>query len=128
MEPECKTVICIEFIYAEECPYCPTVKQMLLDLLESEAVNDFIIIEEIDINSAIGKERAFKYKLKGVPAIALNGKLKFQGVPHPTLLLGEVKRLIRESQNPKPLKPQKSQPIIPPDVSDKSDNDMFFYT
>jgi len=128
MEPESQIIICIEFIYSEECPYCPLVKNMLLELLDSKIVGDHLIIEEIDINSSIGKERALKYNLKGVPAIALNGKLKFQGVPSPTLLFGEVNKLVSGSKSLKPPVQQKSHCLNPPDISKKSDTDLSFYT
>lgn len=119
----------IEFFYAKDCPYCPSVKKMLLELLESDT-GKYVIIEEIDINSQIGKDRLKNYNLKGVPSLAINGTLKFAGVPHPILFLNEVKRQIEKQQQS-----QKSQSTIPQppflrpsEVPKNDESELSFYT
>jgi len=69
-------------VYIEEfmspgCVGCPQVKQMLKAL--SEELSGEITIEEVDIT--VDTTRAAQYGIMSVPAIAINGELKFMGVP-----------------------------------------------
>lgn len=69
-------------VYVEEfmspgCVGCPAVKEMLESL--SEELNGEITVEEVDIT--IDTTRAAQYGIMSVPAIAINGELKFMGVP-----------------------------------------------
>ena len=69
-------------IYLEEflspgCVGCPAVKEMLKSL--SEELTGKITIEEVDIT--VDTTRAAQYGIMSVPAIAINGELKFMGVP-----------------------------------------------
>ena len=69
-------------IYVEEfmspgCVGCPAVKQMLKEL--SEELKGEITVEEVDIT--VDTTRASQYGIMSVPAIAINGELKFMGVP-----------------------------------------------
>ena len=69
-------------VYVEEfmspgCVGCPAVKEMLKIL--SEELNGEMIIEEVDIT--VDTTRAAQYGIMSVPAIAVNGVLKFMGVP-----------------------------------------------
>lgn len=72
----------MEEVYVEEfmspgCVGCPAVKEML-----EELSNDFegkLIVEEVDIT--VDTTRATQYGIMSVPALAINGILKFVGVP-----------------------------------------------
>jgi len=69
-------------VYVEEfmspgCVGCPAAKQMLKEL--SEELKGEITIEEVDIT--VDTTRAAQYGIMSVPAIAINGELKFMGVP-----------------------------------------------
>ncbi len=69
-------------IYIEEfmspgCVGCPAVKQMLEELVKE--LDGEITIEEVDIS--VDSARAIQYGVMSVPAIAINGILKFIGVP-----------------------------------------------
>jgi thioredoxin 1 len=69
-------------IYIEEfmspgCVGCPQVKEMLKIL--SEELDGDITVEEVDIT--VDTARAAQYGVMSVPAIAINGDLKFIGVP-----------------------------------------------
>lgn len=69
-------------IYVEEfsspgCVGCPEVREMLKEL--SAELEGEIEIEEVDIT--VDTSRAAQYGIMSVPAIALNGVLKFIGVP-----------------------------------------------
>ncbi len=58
------------------CANCPAVKKMLKELSD-ELVSD-ITIEEVDIT--VDPTRAAQYGVMSVPAVAINGILKFAGV------------------------------------------------
>ena len=69
-------------VYLEEfmspgCVGCPAVKEMLKSL--SEELSGEITVEEVDIT--VDTTRAAQYGIMSVPAIAINGVLKFMGVP-----------------------------------------------
>ncbi len=67
----------IEDFMSPGCVGCPAVKEMLKSL--SEELNGEITIEEVDIT--VDTARAAQYGIMSVPAIAINGELKFMGVP-----------------------------------------------
>ena len=69
-------------VYVEEfmspgCVGCPVVKEMLKNL--SEELSGEVTVEEVDIT--VDTTRASQYGVMSVPAIAINGELKFMGVP-----------------------------------------------
>lgn len=83
----------MEEVYVEEfmspgCVGCPAVKQMLEEL--SQEFGDTLIVEEVDIT--VDTTRAAQYGIMSVPAVAVNGILKFMGVP----VKEELKRAILE--------------------------------
>ena len=72
----------MEEVYVEEfmspgCVGCPAVKAMLEGL--SVEFKDKLIVEEVDIT--VDTSRATQYGIMSVPALAINGILKFVGVP-----------------------------------------------
>jgi len=103
METESKPLINIEFFYSKECLYYPHVLETLQELIESD-LGFYLIIEVIDVNSPAGKKHAKHYELKAVPSIAIEGNLKFMGVPHPTLLSNEIRKLLNNYESLKTLK------------------------
>jgi thioredoxin 1 len=83
-------------VYIEEfmspgCVGCPAVKAMLEEL--SAEFEEKLIIEEVDIT--VDTTRAAQYGIMSVPAIAINGILKFVDVPRKE----ELKKAIREEIN-----------------------------
>ena len=66
----------IEMFTSPGCANCPAVKKMLKELSD-ELVGD-ITIEEVDIT--VDPTRAAQYGVMSVPAVAINGILKFAGV------------------------------------------------
>jgi small redox-active disulfide protein 1 len=71
-----------EEVYVEEfmspgCVGCPAVKEMLEEL--SNEFEGKLIVEEVDIS--VDTARAAQYGIMSVPAVAINGILKFVGVP-----------------------------------------------
>ena len=67
----------IEDFMSPGCIGCPAVKEMLKSL--SEELSGEITVEEVDIT--VDTTRAAQYGIMSVPAIAINGVLKFMGVP-----------------------------------------------
>ena len=72
----------MEEVYVEEfmspgCVGCPAVKEMLKEL--SGEFGDKLTVEEVDIT--VDTTRATQYGIMSVPAIAINGILKFVDVP-----------------------------------------------
>jgi len=67
----------IEMFTSPGCANCPAVKKMLKEL--SNELKGDITIEEVDVT--VDPMRAAQYGVMMVPAVAINGILKFVGVP-----------------------------------------------
>jgi len=67
----------IEMFTSPGCANCPAVKKMLKNL--TEELKEDITVEEVDITAE--PTRAAQYGVMSVPAVAINGILKFVGVP-----------------------------------------------
>lgn len=70
-------VVKIEVFTSPTCPYCP----MAIEVVD-EAKKEFgdeIEVEKIDI--MVDREKAIDYGLMAVPAIAINGVVRFVGAP-----------------------------------------------
>ena len=70
-------VVNIEVFTSPTCPYCP----MAIEVVD-EAKKEFgdkIEFEKIDI--MVDREKAIEYGLMAVPAIAINGVVRFVGAP-----------------------------------------------
>lgn len=83
----------MEEVYVEEfmspgCVGCPAVKEMLKEL--SIELEGKLTVEEVDIT--VDSVRAAQYGIMSVPAVAINGILKFVGVPRKE----ELKKAILE--------------------------------
>jgi len=87
----------MEEVYVEEfmspgCVGCPAVKEMLEEL--SIEFEDKLLIEEVDIT--VDTTRAVQYGIMSVPAVVINGILKFVGVPSKEEL---KKAILEEMEN-----------------------------
>jgi predicted DsbA family dithiol-disulfide isomerase len=129
MKKPSESLIHIEFFWSPSCPYCPNVQEMLEDLINTD-LGHYIIVEMIDVESPVGQARAQSYKLKGVPSIAIDGHLKFIGVPHPSLLSNEIRKLVNKQEKPTQIAPEPVQPtqIDPSPLPEKQDNEFSLYT
>ena len=67
----------IEVFTSPSCPYCPMAIEVV-DAVKKEMQDD-IEVEKIDIMQ--DREKAIEYGLMAVPAVALNGVVKFVGAP-----------------------------------------------
>jgi len=71
------TEVYVEEFMSPGCAGCPAAKEMLKSL--SEELSGEITVEEVDIT--VDTARAAQYGIMSVPAIAINGILKFMGAP-----------------------------------------------
>jgi len=83
----------MEEVYVEEfmspgCVGCPAVQEMLKEF--SIEFKGKLTVEEVDIT--VDSVRAAQYGIMSVPAVAINGILKFVGVPRKE----ELKKAILE--------------------------------
>ena len=76
----------IEIFSSSGCGDCPAVKKMLKEI--SDELEDDITIEEVNIT--VDPTRASQYGIMSVPAVAVNGILKFVGVPSREELKKEI--------------------------------------
>ncbi|MGF7118852.1 MJ0307 family thioredoxin [Methanobacterium oryzae] len=81
-------VVKIEVFTSPSCPYCPMAIEVV-DAVKKEMQDD-IEVEKIDIMQ--DREKAIEYGLMAVPAVAINGVVKFVGAPEKT----ELKNAIEE--------------------------------
>lgn len=73
-------MITIELLSAPGCANCQAAKAMVARLIERERAQfPDLSLEEVDVTQH--PEVALKYRVMATPAIAINGKLEFTGVP-----------------------------------------------
>lgn len=80
-------VVKLEVFTSPSCPYCP----MAIELVEEvkKEMPDELEVEKIDI--AVDQKKAAEYGLMAVPAIALNGVVRFVGTPSKEELVEAIK-------------------------------------
>ena len=70
-------VVKLEVFTSPSCPYCPMAKEVAEEARGK--FGDSIEIEYVDITK--DRDRAIEYGLMAVPAIAIDGEIKFVGAP-----------------------------------------------
>lgn len=85
-------VVKIEVFTSPSCPYCPMAVE-LVDEIKRDMADD-IEVEKIDI--MVDREKAIEYGLMAVPAIALNGVVRFVGAPAKEELVEAIKEELNE--------------------------------
>jgi len=78
----------IEVFYSPSCPHCP--KAIRLVRKVAPRFGEKVTIEEINTCTPEGQEKSDAYGIYAVPAIALNGKVKFLGAPSEEELLAAI--------------------------------------
>ena len=79
-------VVKVEVFTSPSCPYCP----MAIELVD-EVKKEIDDLEVTKIDISIDQEKAREYGLMAVPAIALNGVVKFVGAPSKEELIAAIK-------------------------------------
>jgi len=85
-------VVKVEVFTSPSCPYCPMAVQLVEDVKKDMRAE--LEVEKIDIME--DQDKAREYGLMAVPAIALNGVVKFVGAPEKEELLEAIKAEISE--------------------------------
>lgn len=85
-------VVKIEVFTSPSCPYCPMAIQLVDDVKKD--MMDKVEVEKIDI--MVDQEKAREYGLMAVPAIALNGVVRFVGAPGKEELVEAIKEELAE--------------------------------
>jgi len=80
----------IDLFYSPTCPYCPEAKRILLEALE--AFDQEFSIDEVNVFSSEGLERAKRYGIASVPAIVIENKHKIIGVPEKEALVRKIRQ------------------------------------
>ncbi|MEK9148818.1 MAG: sulfurtransferase TusA family protein [Candidatus Desantisbacteria bacterium] len=88
-----------ELFYSPLCPTCPAAKEVVREVAEEEGIE----LEEINIMSPEGENRAKKYEIRGIPHLVINGACHILGIPTKEAIAG----LLREAQKPKEIKPDR---------------------
>ncbi len=94
-------MIVIELFYSKNCPYCPAAKKMLEESAKEieKTLKEHIIINEINVGTKTGQEKAKLYQIQGVPTIAINGVVSFVGLPPSTqAVVREIRKFIDGNQ------------------------------
>ncbi|GAB6054895.1 MJ0307 family thioredoxin [Methanobacterium alkalithermotolerans] len=85
-------VVKIEVFTSPTCPYCP----MAIEVVDEakKDLGDVLEVETVDIMQ--DREKAVNYGLMAVPAIAMNGVVKFVGAPSKEELMQAIKEELNE--------------------------------
>ncbi|MBU4535887.1 MAG: MJ0307 family thioredoxin [Euryarchaeota archaeon] len=85
-------VVKIEVFTSPTCPYCP----MAIEVVDEakKDLGDVLEVETVDIME--DREKAVNYGLMAVPAIAMNGVVKFVGAPSKEELMQAIKEELNE--------------------------------
>ncbi|MEM1993927.1 MAG: thioredoxin family protein [Nitrososphaerales archaeon] len=82
----------VEVLTSPRCAYCNTVKMRVSKVVDDlKKQNVFVIVEEVDVLKQ--PEIRLKYEITSTPALVVNGRLVFVGVPHED----EIRRFIEEA-------------------------------
>ncbi|MFB0562875.1 MAG: thioredoxin family protein [Candidatus Lokiarchaeia archaeon] len=94
-------MIVIELFYSNNCLYCPAAKKIVEESVKEieKSFKENIMINEINVGTKTGQEKAKFYKIQGVPTIAINGTVSFVGLPPSTqALVREIRKFIDGNQ------------------------------
>lgn len=85
-------MVWIEVLTSPTCAYCNTVKMRVNRVVEELKVKRIdVAVKEVDVLKQ--PEIRLKYEITSTPALAVNGKLVFIGVPRED----EIRRIIEEA-------------------------------
>ncbi|NYB52275.1 MAG: MJ0307 family thioredoxin [Methanobacteriaceae archaeon] len=84
-------VVKVEVFTSPSCPYCPMAVEVVNEV--EKEMPGALEVEKIDI--MVDREKAMEYGLMAVPAIALNGVVKFVGAPGKEELLRAIEEEVK---------------------------------
>jgi thioredoxin len=85
-------VVKVEVFTSPSCPYCPLAIEVVDEVKRD--MGDNVEVEKINI--MLDRDKAIEYGLMAVPAIAINGVLKFVGAPEKEELEKAIKEELEE--------------------------------
>lgn len=88
-------VVKVEVFTSPSCPYCPMAIEVVNEV--EKDMPGTLEVEKIDIMA--DREKAIEYGLMAVPAIALNGVVRFVGAPAKEELLEAIEEEIKSNAN-----------------------------
>ena len=75
----------VELFISQTCPYCPMARELLNKVMKNRKDIELIVYDIMD-----DRTKALEYGIMAIPAIAINDKIKFVGVPEEKELLAEL--------------------------------------
>jgi len=69
----------INVLKTKMCPHCPKATEMAKKI--AQKIGNGTVVKETYLDTPEGGKVAMKYRVMTVPAIVINGKLKFMGMP-----------------------------------------------
>ncbi len=89
----------VEILVSPRCAYCDAVKKRVYRVVEElKAQKIDIRVEEIDVLKH--PEIMLKYEISSTPALAVNGKLTFIGVPKEDEIRHHLQSLVKKNGRP----------------------------
>jgi small redox-active disulfide protein 1 len=71
--------VVVELFYSPMCLYCPEARKVVMEV--ADEFGERVRVEEVNVLSPTGVERAERYGVRGVPTIIVDGRVKIEGVP-----------------------------------------------
>lgn len=87
----------IEIFYSPICLHCPPAIDLLREVC---AKYGNIEIEEVNVWDERGAAKAIEYKISLVPAIVINGKVTFLGLPDREKLIEAIETALKGVKKP----------------------------
>ncbi|MDD3753574.1 MAG: MJ0307 family thioredoxin [Methanobacterium sp.] len=88
-------VVKVEVFTSPSCPYCPMAIEVVNEV--DKIMPGTLEVEKIDI--MVDREKAIEYGLMAVPAIVLNGVVRFVGAPAKEELVKAIEEEIEDNTN-----------------------------
>lgn len=80
-------MITIKLLTSPTCPYCPRAREVVKKLVEEE--KDIVALE-LSVTTDEGLKEAMRFGISGVPALIINDREVFLGVPN----ISELRRVL----------------------------------
>ena len=84
-------VISVQVFTSDECPYCPKAMEMVKEV--SKKYKE-VVWTQTSIDKFAGRKLALNFGIPAVPAIAIDGKLIFIGIPSTNEFEQEIQKKI----------------------------------
>lgn len=78
----------INVLKTKMCPHCPKASELARRV--AQRIGNGTVVKETFLDTPEGGKVAMKYRVMTVPAIVINNKLKFMGMPSEDALLKAV--------------------------------------